>query len=216
MTAGMPEPAWVRAAAEGFFGDRLGLAEEYAWLLSTDGVIRGLIGPREAPRIWERHLLNCAAVAELIPDRAHVIDVGAGAGLPGVVLALARPDLDVALVEPKLRAATFLTEVVTSLKLEVRVRVVRARAEECAGRLAAAEVVTARALAALDQLAGWCLPLAAVGGRVLALKGESADVELTAHAATIRRLGGGAPVIRRCGGGRLEQPTTVVDIVRRR
>lgn len=216
MTAGTAQPAWVSAAAEAIFGDRLGLADEYAWLLSTDGVIRGLIGPREAPRIWERHLLNCAAVAELIQDAVRVIDVGAGAGLPGLVLALARPDLEVTLVEPKLRAATFLTEVVTSLKLEVQVKVVRARAEECAGRLPVAEVVTARALAPLNRLAGWCLPLTAAGGRVLALKGESAEAELATHAAAVRRLGGGAPVIRRCGVARLAQPTTVVEITKRR
>jgi 16S rRNA (guanine527-N7)-methyltransferase len=214
--AGAPQPAWVRVAAEAFFGDRLGLADEYAWILGTDGVIRGLIGPRETPRIWERHLLNCAAAAELIPEGVQTIDVGSGAGLPGVVLALARPDLAVTLVEPKLRAATFLTEVVTSLKLEARVTVVRARAEECGGRLPLAEVVTARALAPLDRLAGWCLPLAVVGGRVLAFKGESADAEVAAHAAAVRRLGGGAPVLRRCGSDQLQQPTTVVEILKRR
>jgi 16S rRNA (guanine527-N7)-methyltransferase len=214
--SGAPVPAWVRAAAVGFFGERLPRVEEYAWMLATDGVIRGLVGPREAPRIWERHLLNCAAVAELVPAGVHLIDVGSGAGLPGLVLALARPDLSVTLVEPKLRATTFLTEAVTSLRLEARVTVVRARAEECGGRLPAAEVVTARALAPLARLAGWCLPLAAVGGRVLALKGESAEDEVAAHTAAIRRLGGGRPTTHRCGAGRLAQPTIVVEIARER
>jgi 16S rRNA (guanine527-N7)-methyltransferase len=206
----------VPAAARIFFDERLELAERYASTLATDGVIRGLIGPREAPRIWERHLLNCVAVAELIPAGAGVIDAGSGAGLPGVVLALARPDLSVTLVEPKLRATTFLDEVVTALGVDGRVTVVRARAEECHGRLPAAEVVVARALAPLDRLAGWCLPLAKVGGRVLALKGESAGDEAAAHAPAIRRLGGSQPVVHRCGTDHLAQPTTVVEIRRER
>jgi 16S rRNA (guanine527-N7)-methyltransferase len=214
---------WVRAAAQVYFGERLPLAERYASTLATDGVIRGLIGPREAPRIWDRHLLNCAAVAELVPPGGdgpgggvRVIDAGSGAGLPGLVLALVRPDLDVTLVEPKLRATTFLSEVVTALGLEGRVTVVRARAEECHGRLPAAEVVVVRALAPLDRLTDWCLPLAKVGGRVLALKGESAAEEVAVHAVAIRRRGGGRPAVRRCGADHLTQPTTVVEIRRER
>ena len=105
----------------------------------TDGVVRGLIGPREAPRIWERHLLNCAAVGELIPPDARVVDVGSGAGLPGIVLAVARPDLSVILVEPLARRTAFLSEVVTALGLD-RTTVVRARAEECA-RVASARSI---------------------------------------------------------------------------
>jgi 16S rRNA (guanine527-N7)-methyltransferase len=212
--AGTGTPAWVRAAAGTLFGERLPTAEEYAWMLATDGVLRGLVGPREAPRIWERHLLNCAVTAELVPPEARVTDVGSGAGLPGLVLALARPDLTVVLVETKQRATAFLTEAVTGLGLTDRVEVVRARAEECAGRLPSAEVVTARALAPLDRLAAWCLPLARVGGRVLALKGESAAAEVASHAAAIRRLGGGPPTIRHCGTDLLAQPTTVVEIPR--
>lgn len=207
-------PAWVRGAAETIFGERLGRAEEYAWMLATDGVIRGLVGPKEAPRIWERHLLNCAVVAELVPPEARLVDVGSGAGLPGIVLALARPDVAVTLVEPKQRATTFLAEVVTALGLGDRVTVVRARAEECRNELPESDVVIARALAPLDRLAGWCLPLARVGGRVLAIKGESASAEAATHAAAVRRLGGGPPVIRRCGAEVLAQPTTVVEIVR--
>jgi 16S rRNA (guanine527-N7)-methyltransferase len=209
-------PDQVRATAEAVFGGRLALAEQYARSLSIDGMIRGLVGPREAPRIWERHLLNCAVVAELIPPAASVTDVGSGAGLPGIVLAIARPGLSVTLVEGKARAAGYLTEVVTLLGLGERVTVVRARAEECAGRLGLADVVTARALAPLDQLAAWCLPLAAVGGRVLALKGSSARDEVAAHAVAVRRLGGAAPVVRSCGAGVVPEPTTVVEIVRER
>jgi 16S rRNA (guanine527-N7)-methyltransferase len=205
-----------RPAAEALFGDRLPLAEEYARLLVTDGVVRGLVGPREAPRIWDRHLLNCAAVAELIPVAASVIDVGSGAGLPGVALALARPDLQLWLLESKERAALFLTEVVGKLDLEDRVSVVHARAEESLDLLRPATVVVARALGPLDRVAGWCLPLTTVGGRVLAIKGAAAEAEVAAHTATIRRLGGGQPTIRQCGVGQLDRPTTVVEIVRER
>lgn len=203
-------------AARALFGEHLPLAEQYAARLVTDGVVRGLIGPREAPRIWERHLLNCAAVAELVPTGARLIDVGSGAGLPGVPLAVARPDLTVTLVESMARRTDFLTEVVRGLDLTDRVSVVRARAEECVGRLAPADVVTARALAPLDRLAAWCLPLTTVGGRVLAVKGESAAEEIAVHEAAVRRAGGAAPILRRCGSGVLEPPTTVVEIRRER
>jgi 16S rRNA (guanine527-N7)-methyltransferase len=201
------------------FGDRLRLAERYAELLTTDAVVRGLIGPREAPRIWERHLLNCAVVAELIPMGASVVDVGSGAGLPGIVLAVARPDLTVTLVEPLARRAAFLTEAVTALGLD-RTTVVRARAEECVGKLPSADVVTARAVAPLDRLAGWCLPLATAGGRLLALKGATAEAELASllsgHVEALARLGAGAATVRSCGDGLLDEPTTVVEIVRER
>lgn len=203
-------------AAVALFGDRLPLAERYAEALATDGVVRGLIGPREAPRIWERHLLNSAAVAELVPNDATVIDVGAGAGLPGIVLALARPDLTITLVESMARRTAFLSEVVASLSLDGRVEVVRARAEECAGRLPRAEVVTARALAPLDRLVQWCLPLASVHGRILAIKGASAADEIDRHAAAVRRFGGGPPQLRRCGGSLVSPPATVIEIVRER
>jgi 16S rRNA (guanine527-N7)-methyltransferase len=211
-------PAGLASAAARLFGDRLPLAVAYAEALITDGVIRGLIGPREAPRIWERHLLNCAAVAELIPPDASVADVGSGAGLPGIVLAVARPDLSVILVEPLARRTVFLTEVVTALELD-QVRIVRARAEDCVGRPDAppgfpVDVVTARAVAPLDRLAAWCLPLASLGGRLLALKGESAADEAAAHADAVGRLGGNVPVVRLCGEGLLAETTTVVEIVR--
>jgi 16S rRNA (guanine527-N7)-methyltransferase len=213
-TGGLSEP--VPAVAAALFGERLSLVERYARMLATDGVVRGLIGPREGPRIWQRHLLNSAVVAELVPPGVSVTDVGSGAGLPGIVLALARPDLQVTLVEPMARRTTFLTEAVTALSIGERVRVVRARAEECHGRLPDAEVVTARALAPLDRLARWCLPLAVIGGKVLAVKGASAVDEVGTHAAVIRRLGGGPPVVRKCGIGLVEPATTVIEIVRER
>jgi 16S rRNA (guanine527-N7)-methyltransferase len=214
----VPLPESLIPAARALFGDRLGLAEAYAELLASDGVIRGLIGPREAPRIWDRHLLNCAVVAELIPVGAVVADVGSGAGLPGIVLAVARPDLSVVLVEPLARRTSFLIEAVSALGLDEQVEVLRARAEDAVGEMPTgpADIVTARAVAPLDRLAGWCLPLVATGGRLLALKGASAADEVAEHHEAVRRLGGGTPEIRMCGAGVIEPPTTVVEIVRER
>lgn len=174
-------------AAAGVFGGRLALAERYAELLAGIGVERGLIGPREAPRLWERHLLNCAAVSELIVAGQTVLDLGSGAGLPGLVIAIRRDDVHVVLVEPLLRRATFLTEVVAELALP-HVTVRRARAEELAGRVQV-DVVVARAVAPLDRLAGWALPLLLPTGRLLALKGAQADSELAAARPALRRAG---------------------------
>ncbi|GAA0810553.1 ribosomal RNA small subunit methyltransferase G [Spirilliplanes yamanashiensis] len=198
--------------AERAFGDRLPEAIAYADLLATEGVIRGLIGPREAPRLWERHLLNCAVLSELIPPGASVLDVGSGAGLPGIVLAVARPDLHVTLVEPLARRTTFLTEAVDTLGLGATVTVVRARAEEAAAQGLTADVVTARAVAPLDRLAGWCLPLTAIGGRLLALKGSSATAEIAEHRSAVLALGGGEPAVHVCGTGLVDPPTTVVEV----
>lgn len=209
-------PTEIAGVASTVFGARLPLAVAYAELLITDGVVRGLIGPREAPRIWERHLVNCAVMAEMIPIGASVTDVGSGAGLPGIVLAVARPDLRITLVEPLARRTAFLSETVTALGLDATVTVVRGRADEVTHDLDAADVVTARAVAPLDRLAGWCLPLAAVGGRLLALKGASAADEVAEHGAAVARLGGGAPLVRHCGDGLIDPPTTVVEIVRER
>jgi 16S rRNA (guanine527-N7)-methyltransferase len=210
----------LAVAAATLFGDRLPIAVRYAALLATDGVVRGLIGPREAPRIWGRHLLNCAAVAELIPTGAVVLDVGSGAGLPGIALAIARPDLTVVLIEPLARRTGFLEEVVAGLGLSGTVRVLRARAEEVRSGSpelpAPGDVVTARALAPLDRLAAWCLPLAAFGGRLLALKGSSASEEVREHRERVGAFGGGEPVVHRCGGGLLDPPTTVIEVVRER
>jgi 16S rRNA (guanine527-N7)-methyltransferase len=209
-------PPPLADAARSVFRDRLPLAEAYAHLLVTDGVVRGLVGPREAPRVWDRHLLNCGVLAEKIPLGASVLDVGSGAGLPGIVLAVARPDLTIILVEPLARRTTFLSEAVTTLGLDVAVKVVRGRAEDLLGGLPAADVVTARAVAPLDRLAAGCLPLAAIGGRLLAIKGASAKDEVTEHRDAIARLGGSAPVVAQCGVGVVDPPTTIVEIVRER
>lgn len=225
-----PLPDELVPAAAALFGEYLDGAQQYAELLATDGVIRGLIGPREAPRIWDRHVLNCAAMAEFIPLDSSVIDVGSGAGLPGIVLAIARPDLTVVLIEPLARRTVFLDEVVEQLSLSDRVTVVRARAEEAAKAKAMfhvkqsgtpfhvkhADVVTARAVAPLDRLVGWCLPLTKVGGHLLAMKGSSAAEEVVEHQNAIVKLGGGTPLVRECGGSVLPQSTYVVDVVRER
>jgi 16S rRNA (guanine527-N7)-methyltransferase len=206
--AGVPEPP---AAARLIFGDRLALAVAYVRALAEDGVTRGLIGPREIPRLWDRHVLNCAVLQEAIPPGATVADVGSGAGLPGIPLALVRPDLTVILLEPSVRRSDFLTEVVHRLDLR-RVEVVRSRAEE--GRRPPVDMVTARAVAPLARLVGWCLPLVAVGGRLLAIKGASAQSEMAAAAGAIKASGGRPPVLRQYGFGVVDPPTSVVEIVR--
>ena len=191
------------------FGPALPDAIRYADLLVGAGVDRGLIGPREAGRIWERHLLNCAVVAEGIAPGASVVDVGSGAGLPGLAIALVRPDVSMLLVEPLERRAEFLQEVVETLGLR-QVRVSRTRAEEL-GPIAT-DVVTARAVAPLGKLAGWCLPLLRSGGTLLALKGARAADELTAAEPVLRRMGATAWRIAPMGLDVLEHPTTVVVV----
>lgn len=177
----MPDPVSretppTPAVAAGVFASRLPLAEAYVESLATAGIERGLLGPREVPRLWERHILNCAALSELIAPGRSVVDVGSGAGLPGLVLAIRRPDLEVTLVEPLLRRTTFLQEVVASLQLD-NVTVQRARAEEL-GDDARFDVVTSRALAPLPRLLEWSLPLLAPQGQVLAIKGSGAAAEI--------------------------------------
>lgn len=171
--------ATIPPAARTVFGAALPLAERYRHWLATAGVERGLVGPREADRLWERHLLNSAVLAPWLPAQGTVLDLGSGAGLPGIVLALLRPDLDVVLLEPMLRRVTFLNEVIADLGLP-RTTVVRGRAEDLAGqRSRAANVVVARAVAPLHRLIDWAAPLIAPGGFLLALKGETVAQELT-------------------------------------
>jgi 16S rRNA (guanine527-N7)-methyltransferase len=193
------------------FGDALGKAREYAGFLATEGVTRGLIGPREADRLWDRHVLNSAFVAELLPDRGELVDIGSGAGLPGVVLALLRPSLRVILLESMLRRCVFLEECVSRLGLE-NARVVRARAEDMAGDIRA-DVVTARAVAPLDRLAGWAAGLLRPGGEILAIKGQSAAEELAAAEPVLSRLGVRSTEVLHAGGGRVITATTVVRVV---
>jgi 16S rRNA (guanine527-N7)-methyltransferase len=203
--------AWVDAAAEKYFGERLPLAERYADALATSGVQRGLLGPREVPRLWERHILNCAAVVELVDEDVRLVDVGSGAGLPGLVVAIARPDVQVTLVEPLLRRVTWLSEVVTALGLS-NVTVHRSRAEEAAREGLQFDIATARAVASLGQLATWSLPLVRPGGQLLALKGALAGVELAEATATLQAHGGASWSVEVCGEPLLPEPTTVVRV----
>jgi 16S rRNA (guanine527-N7)-methyltransferase len=201
-------------AAAVLFGDRLTAARRYAELLADTGVTHGLIGPREGERVWRRHVLNCAVLTELIEPNARLLDVGSGAGLPGIPLALARPDLEIVLLEPMSRRVDWLNGVVRQLDLPVTV--VRGRAEEAAVRRewAGADVVTARAVAPLAKLAGWALPLLRPGGRLLAVKGASASDEVTRDHVAVRDFGGLPPRVVQCGGTHVDPPTTVVVVER--
>lgn len=179
------------------FGDRLPLAERFANWLTGPGITRGLLGPREAELIWERHLLNGVDIAPLIPSGSVVVDLGSGAGLPGLPLLLARPDLNLVLVEPKQRRVDFLEEVCADLALPARV--VRARATATGlillpegaeeSELPAADVVTARAVAPLAELGRWAAALLRPGGRLLAVKGASAGDELDRDRGVLEGLG---------------------------
>ena len=157
------------------YGHQAARISQYVDILATKGVAYGLLGPKEADRVWERHILNSAALGGLIEPDATVIDVGSGAGLPGIPLALLRPDLRVTLLEPLLRRSTFLVEVVNELQVTAQVAVVRARAEDHAERY---DIVVARAVAPLDRLIGWCNPLRRSGGVILAVKGRNATTEI--------------------------------------
>jgi len=199
-----------RRAAETVFGDRLPLAERYVEHLATSGMERGLLGPREVPRLWGRHVLNCAVVAGLIAEGSEVADVGSGAGLPGLTFAIARPDLSVTLIEPLERRCIWLTEVTEDLGLS-NVTVYRSRAEQAVGHVEA-DVVTARAVSALSNLAGLTIPLLGGAGEVLAIKGRSAAEEIEKAAKTIRKLGGKGTEVLTVGEDVLEEPTTVVRI----
>lgn len=205
-------PEWIAKA----FGGREEIARDYAQLLTDQGVLRGLIGPSEVGRLWSRHILNCAVIGELIGESVSVVDVGSGAGLPGIPLAIARPDLNVVLVEPLLRRTTFLEEAVASLQLN-NVTVLRGRAEEKAvvSEVGEADVVTSRAVAPLDRLAKWSAPLLRRGGRMVAIKGSRAPEEVTEHAAVLHRLGLESVSTATCGEF-LPTPTTAVIAIQSR
>ncbi len=203
-----PDPAVLAAL---FPEDRHALIEQYAALLASEGVLRGLIGPREVGRLWDRHLVNSALVAPLVPPHASLADLGSGAGLPGLVIAIARADVPVTLIEPMARRTAFLEEAVERLGLET-VEVVRGRAEDWA-RPERFDVVTARALAPLPKLLRWALPLVRPGGAVLAMKGSSAEEEIAAAAAELARAQATAEVLHPEVTGATS--TTVVRVVPR-
>jgi 16S rRNA (guanine527-N7)-methyltransferase len=202
------------ASAATVFGDRLDLARGYCAALATAGVERGLIGPREVPRLWDRHILNCAVVDELIAEGATVVDIGSGAGLPGIPLAIARPDLRITLVEPLLRRTIFLSEFIETAGLDITV--VRGRAEQSGVMKEAggADVVTSRAVAPLAKLAQWSLPLLRDHGRMLALKGVSAAEELERDGDALARAGAGNVKVLECGAGSVSPPTWVISAER--
>lgn len=193
------------------FGENLAVAQRYGEILAGAGIERGLLGPSEVDRLWDRHLLNSAAMAELFGPGERVADIGSGAGLPGIPVAIARPDLKVTLIEPLLRRSEFLREVVAELDIDVTV--IRGRAEDRAVREAAGEMdaVASRAVASLDKLARWSLPLLRVGGRMLALKGERATDEVEEHRRTLSSLGATEVKVVRCGVDFLQPPATVVE-----
>jgi 16S rRNA (guanine527-N7)-methyltransferase len=204
-----PVPAPPANVLASFFGERAPVALAFAGHLGTSAVERGLLGPRELPRLWTRHILNCAAIAPLVPSGARVVDVGSGAGLPGLVLAIARPDLEITLVEPLLRRVAWLEEVAKDLDL-ANVIVVRARAEEL--RSDWADIATARAVAPLPKLTAWCLPLVKPGGLMLAIKGRAAAEELRECSGLLPSSGAVAWEVREVGADLLEEPTTVVEV----
>lgn len=207
-----PWPSWLRPS--------LDLLSRYAEVLAERGVDQGLLGPREVGRLWDRHLLNCAVIADpesgVIQSGASVADVGSGAGLPGLVWAITRPDLQVTLIEPLLRRATFLSEVVEDLGIGHRVVVLRDRAEDLAsdGSWVPVDVVTARAVAPLPRLLQWTIPLMRPHGCLIAVKGQAAASEVASAASELDSHG-----IRHCSIETLTaayvlEPTTVVIATR--
>ncbi|GGD11541.1 ribosomal RNA small subunit methyltransferase G [Nocardioides daphniae] len=190
--------------------ERLPLLEQYAAMLATDGVVRGLIGPREVPRLWDRHIANSAILSTVVPEGITLCDVGTGAGLPGMVVAIVRPDLKVTLVEPLLRRTTFLDEVVEALGLD-NVEVVRGRADALHGSRTF-DMVTSRAVAPLDRLLEWSMPLVAPEGELLALKGSSIADEIENARPTLEKFRCDEPVVVELGTDVLESPTYAVRV----
>lgn len=193
-----------------FHVERLPLAERFAGWLADAGTVRGLIGPREVPRLWERHILNCAVLADAVPEAARVADVGSGAGLPGLVLAIARPDVRVGLIEPLLRRTTFLAEVAADLGLD-NVEVVRGRADALHGRRRF-DVVTSRAVASLAKLLDWSMPLVDRDGALVAMKGTSAAAEVADAGEALERWGCAPAEVLSLGAGVISPPTVAVRV----
>jgi 16S rRNA (guanine527-N7)-methyltransferase len=193
------------------------LLRRYAEWLAGAGTIRGLMGPREVPRLWERHILNSVALAELLPLKTRLVDIGSGAGLPGLAVACVRPDLQVDLIESLQRRADFLLEVVADLDLVDRVRVIRGRAEDAAviDTVGSSPFTTARAVAPLDKLVRWSFPLLQPGGTLLAMKGSTAEEEIATHRPLLKRLRVEVCEVVECGVGLVEPPTRVVRLTRR-
>ena len=216
MTTAAPAAPEVAASV---FGAGLPATERYVARLATDGVTRGLIGPREVDRLWERHVLNSAAVAEAVPEGARVVDIGSGAGLPGIPLGLARPDLSVTLVEPMARRVEFLTEAVAELEELLggrRWTVVRGRAEErsVVTAVGPVDVVTALAVAPLPRLVAWCRGLLRPGSRLVALVGARAVADLPSVLDELTAAGMTDVHPRAVGAGLGEAATTVVVMTR--
>lgn len=219
MDRGHPDPAINREieaepdTVPSVFGAAVEQARQYVGRLAGDAAVRGLIGPREAGRLWSRHVLNSAVVAGVLPVDSTIVDIGSGAGLPGIPLAIARPDCRLILVEPLERRCAFLTEVIDFLNL-TNCRVVRGRAEQVVDDCADADVVTSRAVAPLGRLAGWSVPLLRIGGKMLALKGSSASEELDRDRAVLKRLGLAQLHVFTVGTGVVDPLTSVVSGVR--
>ncbi len=217
MTAAEDRPAELPrepAVVGELFGAALPAVRRYVELLAGDGVLRGLIGPREVPRLWERHVLNSAAVAEAVPQGARVVDIGSGAGLPGIPLALARPDLTLSLVEPMARRVEFLEDVVAALGAPWQV--VRGRAEErsVARAVGPVDVVTARAVAPLPRLVGWAKGLLRPGAQLVALVGANAAAEVPAQIPQFTAAGMRDIQVLAVGAGLGSAATTVVVMTR--
>ncbi|MBB2925223.1 16S rRNA (guanine(527)-N(7))-methyltransferase RsmG [Cellulomonas cellasea] len=208
----LPDPLDGDPRLPTFFGSAWGAVHRYRDMLADEGVLRGLVGPREVSRLWERHLLNSAAVVPFLPTSGRIVDLGSGAGLPGVVVAAMLPEAEVVLLEPMERRCAWLSEVVSELGLP-NATVTRARAEDVHGSLTAA-AVTARAVAPLDRLYRWAFPLLASGGVLVALKGARASDEVQAAEKAGRRLGGGQASIHAAHTIDGVDETTVVRVVR--
>ncbi len=198
------------SVAHDVFGSRTPLAERFVALLAGTGISHGLIGPREAPRLWDRHVLNCAVVHPLFAAGAEMADVGSGAGLPGLVLAIARPDLQLHLVEPLQRRTAWLARTVEDLELD-NVTIHQGRAESLWGHRRF-PYVTARAVARIGDLTRWCLPLLEAGGSLHALKGSRAEAELAEDQGAVAAAGGVTSTVQRFGAGIVDPPTIVVSV----